>query len=318
MHGKDIMKNVEYDFSEFAAKQAEKDNSSSQGNGSCSKVRYFNALKNDGDEVIVRLNYTGVNDFKVVPCHRFKVENRWMNVACLRNLYETKEGSNCPLCKTKNSDDYPVKSKTFLQMIVYARDEKGNLTVEPVVWERPAAAVNDFIGALNDGVSNLFFPKDTDLHDVIFKVRRSGAAGSRETKYIVTAGNPMAYPEDVYKKDFSGFKGFDSTKFGYFVKTPEEMEYFLQTGSFKKAEKKADDNGVVTMEQSAPAAPAAPVAQAAPARQVTADTSVAEMALAEGPAWVSDDLPFNPYPEEPAESKQAAPAPANPRRTIPL
>lgn len=267
---------MEYDFRDFTAKQAEKD----KGRGEFPKVKYF-SLKDNNDEVLVRLNYDNIDDVKVVPTHKLKVGDRWMNVACLRNLYETKENCGCPFCRTDvKGDKYPVKMKAFIQLVAYRTSaETGQLEIVPEIWERPAMVVNDFISAINDGVSNAFFPAGTNLRDIIFSIKRQGAAGSRETKYLITVRNPIVFPEDVYKKDFSGFKGFDSTKFGYFVKTPEDMEYFIANGAFKKAEAKEESK-----------APAAPAPKApTPATPVTEETTAAELAL-------DAPLPFDPAP----------------------
>lgn len=291
------MPNVEYDFREYAAKQAEREKG-------FPKVKYF-SLKDNGDDVLVRLNYDDINDIKVVPVHKFKVGDRFMNVACLRSPYETKESCGCPLCREDvEGKKYPVRMKAFIQVVAYRYNaENGELEASPEVWERPALCVNDFITAINNGVSNLLFPVGTSLRDIVFCIQRQGAAGSRDTKYVITARNPAACPENVYKKDFSGFNGFDSSKFGYFVKTAEDMEYFLANGAFKKAEGKNDSKAAK------PAAPAAPVtapAAESPAEDMSSTVTVAEMAL-------DAPLPFEPAPHV-VSTPAAAETPAAGRR----
>ena len=237
---------AEFDFREFTATKEDKKDSSS-------KVKYFNSLKNDGDETLVRFNYDSDKDFKVVSVHRVEDNGRFMSVSCLRELYESKADSKCPFCKL--GDKYPVKIKTYVQMIEYTRDEDGNVVVNPVIWERGSAFVTDLLGAFNDGITNGLFPAGTSLRDVVFKVRRSGKPRSSDTRFFLTAGNPSIYPEAVYIKDFSAFDGYDASKHAYWVKSVEDINRFLETGTFKTEEAK---------EEAAPA----PAVETKPAEEV--------------------------------------------------
>lgn len=203
------------------------------------RVQFFKSLKKDGDEAIIRLAHNSRGDFEVVSLHKVKTNNnRFVNVSCLRDLYEKKETCGCPLCKSENKDYAKVKSKVFVKFIEYTTDKDGKVVATPQVWERPTRFIEEIVGAFNDGVSNGLFPATTKLSDVVFKVRRSGAEGDTETKYYLTAGNPTIYPEAVYAKDaLSAFDNYDLTRACYTVKTAEELDKFLATGDFEAKEK---------------------------------------------------------------------------------
>lgn len=253
---------AEFDFLEFTSKEDK---------GSSAKVKYFNTLKNDGDETLVRFNYDSSSDFKVVSVHRVESDGKFLSVSCLRDMYEKKdEKCSCPFCR--NGNKYPVKIKTYVQMIEYTKDENGNVVANPVVWERGSGIVNDILGAFNDGVTNALFPKDTPLRDVVFKIRRQGKAHSTDTRFVISAGNPIMYPDTVYTKDFSSLEGYDASKHVYWVKTADEINRFLETGSFKEKEESKEDGSVSkaapAVEEPAPI-PETPVEEAAPAPQPT-------------------------------------------------
>lgn len=236
---------AEFDFREFTASKEDK--------GSSSKVKYFNSLVKDGDETLVRFNYDSDKDFKVVSTHRVEDNGRPMVISCLRELYETKADSKCPFCKL--GDKYPVKIKTYVQMIEYTRDEDGNVVANPVVWERGAAFIKDLLDAFNEGITDGVFPRTTSLRDVVFKVRRSGDKGSTGTRFHLRVGNPAMYPESLYVKDFTAFDGYDASKHAYWVKSVEDINRFLETGTFKTEEAK---------EEAAPA----PAVETKPAEEV--------------------------------------------------
>ena len=60
-----------------------------------------------------------------------------------------------------------------------------------------------------------------DLRDVVFKIKRRGARGSLQTTYDILPANSNIYKEEIYKKDFSCFNNFDTSKHSYFIKTGE-------------------------------------------------------------------------------------------------
>lgn len=255
--------------------------------GAKKKVQYFNSLKNDGDETLVRFVYNSADDFKVVQIHRVPDGKRFVNVACVRGQYESKDTCGCPLCKAKEGDKYlyPAKVKTFLNVLEYTKDEEGNIVATPRVWERPAAIIDEILGAFNDGVSNLLYPKNTPICDVVFKIRRTGT-GLGDTKYHIASGNPAVYPETSYSKDFSSFEGFDASQLSYYKKSTAEMDEYVANKHFPESAKESTDakitkpQGAINTTITAPkyddvvntntAAPVEPV----PMRQVQPSTQV--------------------------------------------
>ena len=198
----------------------------STGNFPERSVGYFNSLKNDGDEAIVRLNYETKADFKVVTVHRVKVGDFYRNVSCLKGAYDTADV--CPLCAKGNK----VLTKVFVSLIDYTKDDAGKVVATPKVWERPVGFVQDILDALKDALDDGFVTPTTKINDVVFKVRRSGEKGSIDTKYRIKVCNPSVFPESIYVKDFSAFEGFDMAHHSYSNKTAEEMKTFIETGKF--------------------------------------------------------------------------------------
>lgn len=197
------------------------------------RVGYFNSLKDDGDETLIRLNYEAKKDFEVVTVHRVVLDGRWRNVECLKNPYETDD--KCPLCASGDR----MKTKIFVQLLQYSRDEQGNITYEPKVWERGYGFVPELMDTIADAVEDGKVPAGTPISDLVIKVKRVGAKGSLDTKYKLKVMQPAVVPEDVFKKDFSAFEGFDSSHHDYMKKTAEEMGYFLEHQEFPERAKPA-------------------------------------------------------------------------------
>ena len=59
------------------------------------KVGYFKI--NDGEEAIVRFNYSSPKEFDIVTIHNIKVGDRFRKVSCLR-VDGREPLDNCPLC----------------------------------------------------------------------------------------------------------------------------------------------------------------------------------------------------------------------------
>lgn len=278
--------------------------------GAKKKVQYFNSLKNDGDETLVRFVYTSADDFKVVPVHRVQDGKRFVNVACARGQYEAKDTCGCPLCRAKEGDKYlyPAKVKTFLNVLEYTKDEEGNLVATPKVWERPAAIIDEILGAFNDGVSNLLYPKGTPICDVVFKIRRTGT-GLGDTKYHIASGNPAVYPETAYTKDFSSFEGFDASQLSYYKKTSEEMEEYVANKHFPEITKKEESK-----QQAAPAVKAPVSSTPAPKYDDLPATPAVNV--------TPEPVPARPLPNElrsvPVQQPKAEEAPQTPIRRYPL
>ena len=182
-----------------------------------SKVGYFNSLKDDGDEAVVRFIYTSPNEFDIVTVHNVQVGDRWRRVSCLREGYDPLE--KCPLCQKGNS----VGVKFYVKLLEYYTKEDGTIGAQAKVWERPASFAKLLKSYIDEGYN---------LSECIFKIKRRGAKGSLQTKYDVMYANPQIYKPEIYVKDFSDFEGFDLSHHSYYEKTFEELATFVATGEF--------------------------------------------------------------------------------------
>ena len=161
-------------------------------------------LKNDGDVARVQFMLNSVDDIPIFSTHKVKVGDKERYVDCLRNPQDPID--MCPFCAA----GLPAKAVRFI--IMYQHDD-GKVKI----WERG----RQFISKLQ-GLINRYNP----LEDKVFEVERHGKAGDTSTKYEV-------YPldnvqpvnlDDVEMPDLEG---------GLILqKTADEMDYYLDTGSF--------------------------------------------------------------------------------------
>lgn len=174
------------------------------------RVGYF-SLKDDGDEAIVRFNYSSSKEFNLVTVHTVKIGERYRDISCLDD--------NCPFCT-----EYDNKSRKFyVKLIEYTRDENGQIVATPKVWKRPAM----FAQTLNS-----YLIEYGDLKNIVFKIKRRGKKGELSTTYDLMLANPSIYKDELYAKDFSGFDNFDLSRHSYMNKTREEMFEFIEKGEF--------------------------------------------------------------------------------------
>ena len=196
-------------------------------------VEFFNSLKGDGDEAIVRFACNSVNDIDIQTVHDVQVDGKFRRVACLRESYYAPT-DNCPLCSLALADPkYKVKTKAFIKLIEYTKDANGQVKASAKIWEKPAMFLKKIAAAQQYATYELaFYPPSSKLSDIVFKVVRSGAAGSKTTEYDIRAVNPAVFKPEIYSKDFSAFDGYDLDHHAYMVRTKEELEEFIKTGSF--------------------------------------------------------------------------------------
>lgn len=185
------------------------------------KVGYF-SLKNDGDEAIVRIMHDSVESFDLVTTHPIQLGGRYLKVNCLRN--PTDPLNYCPLCNAGSK----IQQRFYIHLIQYVKDDQGNIVGQPKVWERSASYAVTIKDLINE-----YGP----LSNCIFKIRRSGAAGSMDTKYSIMYGNPQVYREEMYKKDESAFEGYHSVGTAVMDKNFDDMSVFVSTGSFPETNK---------------------------------------------------------------------------------
>lgn len=184
-----------------------------------SGVGYFK-LVDDGDEAVVRFDYNSPNEIMMAHVHDEPVgNNKHRRVLCLRtNARDDME--KCPLCARGDR----FFSKVYLKLIEYTKDENGNIAIQPKVWERPASFADQIVEYINNYGG---------LKDVVFKVKRIGIRGSKDTSYLLTPLPSTMYSEDKgYAKDFSGFDGFSLYPHSFLSKDKADMEEYVRTGDF--------------------------------------------------------------------------------------
>lgn len=271
------------------------------------KVGYFK-LGEDGEEAVVRFAYNDPSEFDIVDIHRVKDKNGWWrNISCLRTPEEPID--KCPLCAKKES----LKTRFFVKLIQYTKDEAGNIVVTPMVWERPSGFIKEMRNLINTY---------GDLKESVFKVVRNGgkynAKGEPNTDvtYTIMYQPPHIYKEELgFVKDFSAFDDFDISKHSYTVRTAEEINAFLATGEFP------------TRAKAEPAKEAPAMATPVPTVSQTSVNVATSVAPAETVRTVQEAAPVAPVtqpapaPVAPAPTPASTPAPAvdptngRPRRT---
>lgn len=188
------------------------------------RVGFF-SLKNDGDEAVVRIMHDSTADFDILTTHTVQVPGSKFGrkVSCVKGPYDSAD--KCPLCAMGEQ----VQRRMFIHMIQYVK-EGEYIAAKPVVWERSMQYANNLRDMINE-----YGP----LSDQIFKIKRSGAAGSQDTKYAIMYANPQMYPASVYPKDADLFKDYHALGTVVLDKTPEEIQEFLITGNFPMKQKTA-------------------------------------------------------------------------------
>ena len=241
-----------FNFDEFmaaeaaAAKQPKGNGPRPQGSG----VQYF-GLKNDGDEAIVRFDYSTKEDIEVVNIHVVEAGGKNRKVECLRES-ALEPLDNCPLCQA----GYKLFKKMYVKLIEYVPQQDGTVKPEPRIWERKADFCQTIMSLMTDY---------GDLRECVFKVRRQGKAGDPGTTYMINYQNPRIYTSELYKADFSGFDGYDLNRYVVLKRTAQDMVTFVETGNFPApAPKETVKEAIPT--QAAYTQPK-PVAQQAPVQE---------------------------------------------------
>lgn len=164
----------------------------SQQPRSGSGVEFF-FLRDDGDEAIVRIMHDSPATFDIVAVHPYEINGRTRNVNCIRNPNEDVE--KCPFCE----EGIPLRYRFYVHLLVYKKDEQGNIVVVPSIWDRGlqyADMIKDFCAE---------YPP---LSDYIFKIKRNGKKGSQDTTYNIIPANPNVYRNDLYPKVANAFDNF--------------------------------------------------------------------------------------------------------------
>lgn len=191
-------------------------NVSSGSAGNNNSVGFF-ALKNDGDEAVVRIMHDSTADFDIMTTHSIQLDGKFRRVNCIRTPMEPMD--KCPLCARGDK----VQQRIYIHLIQYVRDESGAIVPKPMVWERSIQYAVTLKNLIDE-----YGP----LSDSIFKVRRSGAPGQRDTSYSIMYGNPNIYKNEMYPKVDGAFDKYKVLGTAVMDKTFDEMSVFMNTGSF--------------------------------------------------------------------------------------
>jgi hypothetical protein len=197
------------------------------------KVGWFK-LANDGDEAIVRFNISSVEDLKFATIHQLGASTRWMKVSCLNEFGSREE--KCPLCKKVAAGDTSIgkaSNRVYIEMLVSYKDRTTGQwsTPIPVVWDKPAGFAREIATKLqNFG----------DLKQNLFKITRNGAAGDMKTTYSMDYAVPAIFKPEMVPADFSAFENFKVNKHSYWEKSLEDVQTFLNTGSFPEVVKETE------------------------------------------------------------------------------
>lgn len=166
------------------------------------------SLKNDGDIARVQFMFDVYDDIDSFVCHKVQVGDKERYVDCLRTYDEPLE--NCPFCAA----GIPAKPVNF---IVMYQHEDGKVKI----WERG----KQFLSKLQ-GLMNRYSPFSSH----VFEIERHGKAGDQKTTYeLFHMDNVDSYDlTEVERPELLGGLILD--------KTYEEMDIYLDTGSFPPTE----------------------------------------------------------------------------------
>lgn len=161
-------------------------------------------LRNDGDVARVQFMLNSIEDIPIFSTHKVKVGDKERYVDCLRNPQDPIDA--CPFCAAG------MRANAIRFIIMYQHDD-GKIKI----WERG----RQFISKLQ-GLINRYNP----LEQKVFEIERHGKAGDTNTKYEIYPldGVEPVSMDDVEVPDLEGTL--------IMQKTADEMEYYLDNGSF--------------------------------------------------------------------------------------
>lgn len=167
------------------------------------KSSYF-SLKDDGNTARIRFLYRTMDDVLGVSVHEIQLsDGTTMDVECLRAYNEPVD--KCPLCSAN------IKTKASLFVPVYDVDDD-----QVKIWTRGKTFFNK--------LSNLC-SHNKCLVNTVFEVERKGAKGDSKTTYEL-------YPIQTDNVDINDLPEVQIEDVAYKVKTFDELNRFLQTGTF--------------------------------------------------------------------------------------
>lgn len=195
----------------------------SVSNGNSSSVGFF-TLKNDGDEAVVRFMHDDTSTFDIVAVHPVSVNGKIRKVNCIREA--TDPLNKCPFCES----GVKLENRFFIHLIQYVKDEQGNIIPQAKIWERSLVYAKELASYINE-----YGP----LSNCIFKIKRSGEAGSMDTKYQIMFASPQVYRPELYPSRPELFEGYKTIGGIVMDRSYEDMVTYLSTGSFPQKQQEA-------------------------------------------------------------------------------
>ena len=254
-----------------------------QRNNQGPRVGYF-ALKNNGDEAIVRIMHDTTADFDMLAVHPTMIAGKRRNINCLRSPYEPI--ANCPFCAAEKQ----IRTKIYIHLLEYTRNQDGTVTATPKLWERSASYATTL---------KSFIDTYGPLSNNIFKIKRNGAAGSMETTYDVLYMPPMNFPESVYVKDMEAFKDVQALGTAVLNRTAEQMQKMIM-----------DEQAVAGSVEAVNATPVAPIQEPTYTQPVYNQTIVQAQPEPSTPVTLTEPRSYTPDTQTATED----PGIARPRR----
>lgn len=199
----------------------QRNNNQNNNNQNGPQVGFFK-LANDGDEAIVRFLHDTTSSFDLITVHEENVNGKKRKINCIRDAHEPID--RCPLCRKGGN----TSTRFFIHLLEYKYDEKGNIYCEPKIWERSL----EYATKLRDLI-NEYGP----LSQCLFKVKRSGIAGSVDTKYSIMYAAPQVYPPESFPNRAELFGDYKVVGTVVMDKTAEELNEFITTGSFPQRQR---------------------------------------------------------------------------------
>lgn len=174
------------------------------GNGGAG---YF-SLKNDKDVATVRFMYNSVDDVEGYAVHTVEIDGKKRYVNCLRDYNQPLDA--CPFCREKMFQT----AKLFIP--IYNVDQK-----KVQVWERGKKFFSK-ISSICARYPNVVSHK--------FEIERNGAKGETTTTYeIYEVGSDDTTLDDLPE-------ALDPIGSVILDKSAEDMEYFIESGTFPPEE----------------------------------------------------------------------------------
>ena len=207
--------------------------SSFQNSVNSNYVQFF-SLRDDGDEAVVRIMHDDVSSFDILSVHPVTVGDKYRSASCIRNDPHDPL-DNCPLCKA----GVQLRNVIYIHLIEYVQNEQGAIVPVMKVWERSLS----YATRLKDMITE-YGP----LSQCVFKIRRSGRAGSRDTSYNILFANPQIYSPANYPIPEDAFKEFTALGTCVLDKNFQELNVYCSTGSFPQDN---SNNNAATIQQAA-------------------------------------------------------------------